>query len=270
MVEPLIQTSRRAGWSQQEANMLWETADEAQVNGLPLKSVFEHIATQTGRRPNSIRNYYYAQVQRRMGDEPRTKRFVPFGHEEVRSLMEQVLRERAKGHSVRSCLQRMANGDHSLMLRYQNKYRSVLKSRPELVNELVEQLRGEGIDVYAPEVNHRPRTTLQEACSQLTEGARGTNDPELIRACETLSRFMQGTYHAGNRAALGVRLDLYRMALEEKQEKLDVLAQSTQSLIASLKEFLACPRGECTDMLCDEVTKQMGPLEQLLQSLENE
>ena len=53
---------RRAGWSDSENKLLWETADEAQHKGLPLKAVFEQIARQTGRRPNSIRNYYYAQV----------------------------------------------------------------------------------------------------------------------------------------------------------------------------------------------------------------
>ena len=54
----LSERSRHAGWSESESNLLWETADEAQQQGLPLKQVFEQIAQQTGRRPNSIRNYY--------------------------------------------------------------------------------------------------------------------------------------------------------------------------------------------------------------------
>ena len=29
--------NKRAGWSEQEANLLWETADEAQQQGLPQK-----------------------------------------------------------------------------------------------------------------------------------------------------------------------------------------------------------------------------------------
>ena len=59
----LARASRRAGWSDSENKLLWETADEAQQQGLPLKAVFEQIARKTGRRPNSIRNYYYAQVR---------------------------------------------------------------------------------------------------------------------------------------------------------------------------------------------------------------
>ena len=35
---------RRAGWSDTENKLLWETADEAQQQGLPLKAVFEQIA----------------------------------------------------------------------------------------------------------------------------------------------------------------------------------------------------------------------------------
>jgi hypothetical protein len=72
--------------------------------GLPLKAVFERIARETGRRPNSIRNYYYAQVAKREGGGARTARFVPFTEQEVVGLMEQVLRDRAQGRSVRSCL----------------------------------------------------------------------------------------------------------------------------------------------------------------------
>ncbi|NLG23932.1 MAG: hypothetical protein GX558_01145, partial [Clostridiales bacterium] len=145
--------------------MLWETADEAQQQGLPLKQVFERIAELTGRRPNSIRNYYYAQVRQRTGDRAHTARFVPFAEHEVNDLMYKVLRARAQGQSVRSCLQQMAGGDHSLMLRYQNKYRSVLKGRPELVRHITERLNAEGIACEMPEVRSRGHASLPEACA---------------------------------------------------------------------------------------------------------
>ena len=132
-MDQAITRGRRTGWSDDESRLLWETADEAQQQGLPLKAVFERIAEKTGRRPNSIRNYYYAQVQKREGGAQRPARFVPFTQQEVDWLMEQVLTARAQGQSVRSCLQTLSGGDHSLMLRYQNKYRAVIKSRPEYV-----------------------------------------------------------------------------------------------------------------------------------------
>ena len=135
---------RRTGWSDNENKLLWETADEAQQQGLPLKAVFEQIAEQTGRRPNSIRNYYYAQVRQREDGQEHAARFVPFTQQEVDWLMEQVLIARAAGQSVRSCLQKLSGGDHSLMLRYQNKYRAVIKSRPDYVHDMVERLNEQG------------------------------------------------------------------------------------------------------------------------------
>ena len=144
-MEQAILRGRRSGWSDEESKLLWETADEAQQQGLPLKAVFERIAEKTGRRPNSIRNYYYAQVQKREGGAQRPARFVPFTQQEVDWLMEQVLTARAQGQSVRSCLQALSGGDHSLMLRYQNKYRAVIKSRPEYVKKLVEALNARGV-----------------------------------------------------------------------------------------------------------------------------
>ena len=140
MEQAISKTGRRAGWSENENRLLWETADEAQQQGLPLKAVFEQIAKQTGRRPNSIRNYYYAQVRSREDGQAPAARFVPFTQPEVDWLMEQVLIARSEGQSVRSCLQKLSGGDHSLMLRYQNKYRAVIKTRPDYVRALVDRL----------------------------------------------------------------------------------------------------------------------------------
>ena len=49
-MEQAITRARRTGWSDDESKLLWETADEAQQQGLPLKAVFERIAEKTGRR----------------------------------------------------------------------------------------------------------------------------------------------------------------------------------------------------------------------------
>lgn len=271
MEQSMVKSGRRAGWSQRETDLLWETADEAQQQGLPLKAVFERIASQTGRRPNSIRNYYYAQAQKREGALNRPARFVPFTEPEVRTLVKTVLTERTKGHSVRSCLSRLAGGDHSLMLRYQNKYRSVLKTRPELVEEIVETLRAEGLDAVTPQVNHRPRVTLEEACRNLGEGARRQDDPELIRACEVLTRALftprPDAQARGNHA---VRMDLYRMALEDKQRSLSLLAESAQGLVDAVKDFLGLPESGRAKELpthCAVLSERIGLLEQRIQEL---
>ena len=246
MEQTISGSGRHMGWSDFESNLLWETAEEAQQRGLPLKSVFERIAQQTGRRPNSIRNYYYAQVRRQEGGQVHAQRFVPFTQEEVDWLMEQVLRARAQGQSVRSCLQSLSEGDHSRMLRYQNKYRSVIKNRPEYVKEIVERLKGEGVDCDQPQVNHRARLDLGEACGGLVEAGRRTGDAELVRALETLSRRLLPT----------------RAEAEDEG-----LAEAAQALIGPIKEFIAYDperRGEEGERFCAEMSRLIGALEERL------
>lgn len=268
--------NKRTGWSEQEANLLWETADEAQQQGLPLKQVFERIAQNTGRRPNSIRNYYYAQARARYGDSGRTARFVPFTEDEVTDLMQKVLRAKAGGQSVRACLQQMAHGDHSLMLRYQNKYRSVLKSRPELVASIVEQLNREGVECQAPTVNHRRSANLNEACSNLMGAARQNGDADLVQACETLARYLlPGARPAAERSLekdrLSVRCDLLRLALSDQQQALLSLCHSGEELIQPLKEYLAQPKEvkvQHLEAFCADMLEKIGPMEEQLTGAE--
>lgn len=268
MEQTIMHNTRRAGWSDSETNLLWETADEAQQQGIALKSVFEKIATQTGRRPNSIRNYYYAQVRQRMGDQQRTQRFVPFEEHEVTELLEQVLRDRAQGKSVRSCLQRISGGDHSLMLRYQNKYRSVIKTRPELVKRVVDRLQSEGVEVRIPEVKSRSRLSLSEVCHQMTGAAERQGDPELVRALETLSEYLLGSkaqQPQAGKGALNVRLDLYRMALDEQRNAAGELVEAAGALISEVKEFLVLNAQEKQQQLnsfCSGMAEKIGALEE--------
>lgn len=246
MEQAIKRMSRRSGWSDYENKLLWETADEAQQQGLPLKAVFERISEKTGRRPNSIRNYYYAQVRQREGDQAHTARFVPFTPEEVDDLMEKVLRARAAGQSVRSCLQEISGGDHSLMLRYQNKYRSVIKTRPDYVKRVVEQLNQQGVECNAPQVNHRPRTDMKTACEGLQEEARMQGDAELARSIEILTRHL-----AGRRAA-------------EQNEK---IIECAEAVIDPVRDFVTKPlreRAQGMDEFCAVLVTRIDELEAAL------
>lgn len=269
MEQTAIRTTRRhAGWSEEENRLLWETADEAQQQGLPLKQVFEQIADRTGRKPNSIRNYYYAQVRQREGGICPLPRFVPFEEGEVEQLVEQVLRARAKGQSVRSCLQEMAQGDHSLMLRYQNKYRSVLKNRPELIDSILEKLKEEGVQCPPLQIRPRAHGTAGEACAALDAAARSVSDEELIRACDTLTRLIlsgrTGEKSVVQLDRMNVRLDLYRLALSEKNRLLGALCEAADELTVLLKEFLITgDQQKISGMqrFCEQLSQQVGCLE---------
>ncbi len=56
-------SNRRAGWSEDEDMLLWQHARTAREHGIPIKSVFDAVARMTNRKPNSVRNYYYAQLR---------------------------------------------------------------------------------------------------------------------------------------------------------------------------------------------------------------
>lgn len=140
------------GWTYEEDTLLFSTAERAYNEGRALRSAFEAVAVQTGRKPNSVRNYYYARVKRgdTQGIPCRCAAFVPFGNDEVHELIRTVLTQRAKGVSVRACTLNMGNGDTRAMLRYQNKYRSVVKNDPALVKGIMAELESEGIAAFDP------------------------------------------------------------------------------------------------------------------------
>ena len=172
----------RAGWNSAEEALLHAAVDRCRAAGEPLKTAFLQAAEQTGRRPNSVRNHYYASG-RPDGNAPA---FLPFSEEESLSLLKTVLQARSAGESVRACTLRIAEGDTRRMLRYQNKYRALLKSHPGLVARARQELQEQGgsvFDPYAPSPAGpgRPRKAAVE---------RDTD--ALIRTlCESLSELLR-------------------------------------------------------------------------------
>ncbi len=139
------------GWTAEETERLFALAGQAQQSGRPLKSVFHEIAVATGRQPNSVRNFYYARVK--SSDEPHyahRRAFVPFSGEEADRLVEEILSAQAGGESVRSATLRLAGGDDTVMLRYQNKYRAILKSDPARVRRITAKMAEEGKPTFDP------------------------------------------------------------------------------------------------------------------------
>ena len=155
-IPTLISHPGRAGWQEAETARLFSAVKEANATGAPLRSVFESLANDLGRKPNSIRNYYYACLRQQSGPAERSPAFQPFTPEETHDLLRQVLIARGQGISVRACVMALSNGSHSRMLRYQNKYRTILKSRPELIAQVCAELKQEGLPCPAtvPTVTH--------------------------------------------------------------------------------------------------------------------
>jgi hypothetical protein len=127
----------RTGWKDEEKLMLWDEVKKAQKIGAPLKRVFETVAQKTGRKPNSVRNYYYMKVKETGEIEQKPSTFTPFTKEEIYTLLRTLLAAGAKGESIRGASLRLADGDKTLMLRYQNKYRSLIKNGRPLVDKVM-------------------------------------------------------------------------------------------------------------------------------------
>ena len=181
-MEQAIVARTRTGWNSAEEELLAKAVDRCRATGEPLKTAFTEAAKQTGRRPNSVRNHYYA-GSKAAGAAPA---FLPFSEEESLSLLKTVLAARSAGESVRACTLRIAEGDTRRMLRYQNKYRALLKSKPALVDQARRELQEKGgliFDPYAPSPAGpgRPRKAVPQRDTE-----------ELIRTlCESLGELLR-------------------------------------------------------------------------------
>lgn len=141
----------RTGWKDEETQLLLNEVKKAEEKKLPLKAVFLKVAESTGRKPNSIRNYYYLKAKEDgSGLDKRTVSFTPFTKAEIRELVYDVLKAQGEGESVRSATLRLGGGDRHKMLRYQNKYRSVIKNNRELVESVIEELEAAGEKYFNP------------------------------------------------------------------------------------------------------------------------
>ena len=220
----------KGGWQQQEIDLLFEQVRQAAQDGRPLRDVFATVGGELNRRPNSIRNFYYARVREEPQLCQRRPPFRSFTPEEVRDLIRQVLIGRGEGQSVRAIVTRMAQGDRAGMLRYQNKYRSILKNHPEMLMEAAQELRAEGLP--CPEnaaACRRYERSFQP--SSLDELRAHMADPALCAMvdalCELLRRrsesagmVSQQRFDEVRREAdrLKVEVDLLKMALEDARQ----------------------------------------------------
>jgi|GEM_PF-1304523 len=203
-------TRAHRGWTQEERELMWREIREADEVGETLKKAFDIISEKTGRKPNSIRNRYYQSLRDPNTSEKarhtRAKPFEPFSKEETDTLLRTILTEKAKGVSVRACVLGMGGGDRRSALRYQNKYRSILKNHPEKIAQMAGKLCTEGIDCEAIR-------TLTNTCGQRPQNAptqsreRGAKDIGAeLRHREEIDR-------------MEVRCDLLRLELARREER---------------------------------------------------
>lgn len=221
-----------AGWREDEIDALWNEIRQANASGQPLRSVFETMGDRLGRKPNSVRNYYYMQLRAR--DSAAVRRAAPFEtftEQEVRSLVRAVLAARAQGQSVRACVMELAQGDHALMLRYQNKYRSVLKKRPELIAEICRDLEDSGITVSLPAVQQK---STQEMRDEIAVKAAALGDPDVSQMLGGLNALLDRALKHDPQ----LRHDRLQVQLDMALLHHDALCRAAGDMLLLCKEYL--------------------------------
>lgn len=124
---------RRSSWTPADNAELVQLALEARATGISLTDVFGRVAEQSGRQPGSVRNHYYS-LLRENGE--KAAAYVPFSRSDTERLIRDMLVLISSGSSVRGAALELSHGDASLMLRYQNKYRTVCRSDPKLIEKV--------------------------------------------------------------------------------------------------------------------------------------
>ncbi|MBP3657135.1 MAG: hypothetical protein J6K32_10625 [Clostridia bacterium] len=243
------------GWKPQEIAALQQSVADAASAGESLRSVFDRLALELGRKPNSIRNFYYAQLRADTPDEGmRPLPFETFSRGEVEQLVRSVLVARAQGMSVRACVRQLAGGDRTKMLRYQNKYRSTVRTRPELVRAVMQQLAAAGtpfVSPYAPE----PGDALPAPDMDALRGkAAQTGDEQIAALMRSLDHLLSlaasaqqdGRESDAQRRAdrLRAQCDMLRIELDDGQTRLQALCSEAGGMASLVREYIALPRDE--------------------------
>ena len=269
------------GWQQCEIDALKARIDEAEQNGESLRSVFDRLALELGRKPNSIRNFYYAQLRAQAGEGMgRALPFETFAPGEVEQLVRSVLTSRAQGMSVRACVRKLAAGDQTLMLRYQNKYRSTVRTRPELVHKIMDDLTQEGIPYVSPYAAEE--IDQGEALERMQRRAEGSGDVQLSQLFSSLDHLLslalspreQACSPAGSdvqRRAdrLSAQCDMLRISLDDEQTRRQRLAHETEGMVTLIKEYIALPvqkRSAHADLFCRQAAERLSAVECALMS----
>lgn len=151
------------GFKESELKKLISAVKENDNRGLT--NIFKQYALVSGRAQGSVRNFYYKTLKEcKTNDKLReklgvTKEMFPnfileFNESESEELLQIILKGIAEGKSVRSVISSLANGNEKLALRYQNKYRNLLKNNRELVLNVASKItdkNGNTVNPYKTE-----------------------------------------------------------------------------------------------------------------------
>ena len=105
--------------------------------GLPRLQAFANFANKHNLKCETVRNLYYHLVrENKLQKEFKIEHCSHFTQEELDVVMRQIVNELNQSKSVRSACYKVSKGDAKMMLRLQNKFRSLLKSNRQYLMDL--------------------------------------------------------------------------------------------------------------------------------------
>ena len=133
-------------WQDEEVRNLFKVVEECKSQNRPLKEAFAKHAQKYHRKQNSVRNYYYSEVDNLEKDEERRKKLqinlqnhlknklIPFSKFQEEEFLKKVEEMKKQGLSVRSICIKLSGGDMTLMTRLQNKFQNLKREKGKVDN----------------------------------------------------------------------------------------------------------------------------------------
>lgn len=184
------------GYGIQEAKALIDFVSEGKKRGESLSRLFGEYGKRCGRAAGSVRNYYYQFLKSEdarakeilRGKRLRAEKIRAFTDAEREEMLKKILSERSKGYSVRRSIANICAGNEKLMLRYQNKYRNLIKKQPALIEETAKEM---GLETVMPArrsdfLQRRLEREINDLYDRLAVALREEND-RLKKAVERLT-----------------------------------------------------------------------------------
>lgn len=128
-------------WTNAEIKQLFSLVEQYKKQGKPIIDAFYEHAKNYGRQPLSVRNFYYSkvdeissntQIQNKLAINIKLhekNNYAKFDERQTQKLLEQIKKRTSEGLSIRKACLELANGNAKELLRFQNKYREIVKKQ---------------------------------------------------------------------------------------------------------------------------------------------
>lgn len=249
-----IGSNKRQELQPELMSMMKEEVGRARESRIPIIRAFEAVAKRSGLKANTIRNYYYRYLHAHELKDRRSTTVVSdeetvftsdaigraFTPAETKKLMREMLIAQGRGESVRGCANRLSGGDKRVLIRLQNKYRSVIAREPDYVREVIRELEREGIVCFNPYTRRR----IKGIASGSMQGPAG-NDGQFLELVGQLVNNLKAINLSTLHDLMAGLRDLSSLAagnssgLDWSRDELDRLSARYDELANVCRDFLA-------------------------------